>query len=142
MMESRGVTRPGAQWLALAIALAVGTGARALAADEIDEALSSAGKVWYDKYCTPCHGPGGVPGDAVFRANKQPVDLRNYVQRHGGKFPSADWLAVIADTRPASVHSDVWQTIQRAQVGSVQNEAAARGVVGSIARYVRSIQTK
>jgi hypothetical protein len=64
------------------------------------------------------------------------------VKGHGGKFPAADWLAVIADTRPASVHSRVWETIKQAQAGMVQNDAAARGVVGSIARYVMSIQTK
>ena len=141
MRENRGVTRPRARLLAVAIALALGIAGQALAADNIEDALSDAGKVWYEKYCTPCHGPGGAPGEAVTRGTKQPVDLRTYVQRHGGKFPAADWLAVIADTRPASVHSDVWETIQRAQAGT-QGDAAARGVVGSIARYVMSIQTK
>jgi hypothetical protein len=125
----------------LAIALAIGVSGRVLAADEIDDALSGAGKVWYDKYCTACHGPGGVPGNAVFSATKQPVDLRGYVQRHGGKFPAADWLAVMADMRPGSVHAKVWETIQRDQAG-VSQDVAARGVLGSIARYVMSIQTK
>jgi hypothetical protein len=138
VQKSCGVTR---RLMALAIALAIGSGARAFA-DQIDDVLSNAGKMWYGKYCTPCHGPGGAPGDAVFRATKQPVDLRTYVERHGGKFPAADWLAVIADTRPASVHTKVWESIKRAQGGSIQNDAAARGVVGSIARYVNSIQTK
>jgi mono/diheme cytochrome c family protein len=141
--ECRGLTRPSLQLTGLAIALAVGVRARALAADQIDEALSSAGKVWYEKYCTPCHGPGGAPGSAVSHVTKQPVDLRTYVQSHGGKFPAADWLAVIADTRPASVHAKVWNTIKQAQAGStVQNEPAARGVVGSIAVYIISIQKK
>ena len=145
MKESRGASRPSLGWVALSVALA-GIGGRALAADDIDDALSNAGKVWYDKYCTPCHGPGGAPGSgagaAVARATKQPVDLRTYVKSHGGKFPAADWLAVIADTRPASVHTEVWEKIKDAQAGMVQNEAAARGVVGSIARYVNSIQIK
>jgi len=140
--ESRAVRRSSFQLAALAITLAAGMGGRALAADQIDEVLSNAGKVWYDKYCTPCHGPGGAPGNAVSRATKQPVDLRTYVQNHGGKFPAADWLAVIADTRPASVHSSVWETIKKSQGGRVQGEAAARGVVGSIALYIISIQTK
>ena len=140
MRDSRGVRGPSL--VALAIALAVVTDGRALGADQIEDALSNAGKVWYDKYCTPCHGPGGVPGNAVSSASKQPVDLRTYVQRHAGKFPAADWLAVIADARPASVHSRVWETIRQAQAGMVQNDAAARGVVGSIARYIVSIQTK
>lgn len=141
MNESRRVTRSGMALVALAIVLTVGIGSRALAADQIDEALSGAGKVWYEKYCTPCHGPGGAPGDAVSSATKQPVDLRGYVKRHGGKFPAADWLAVLADTRPGGVHAKVWETIQRDQTGTAQN-AAARGVVGAVARYVRSIQAK
>jgi len=140
--ESRGVSRLSFQVVSLAITLAAGIGGRALAADQIDDALSGAGKVWYDKYCTPCHGPGGAPGEAVSRATKQPVDLRTYVQRHGGKFPASDWLAVIADTRPASVHAPVWQKIKDSQGGGVQADGAARGVAGSIARYIISIQTK
>src|SRR5262249_26572406 len=86
------------------------------------------------------HGPGGAPGTAVSRATKQPVDLRTYVQSHGGKFPAADWLAVIADTRPASLHASVWNAIKKSQGGRVQEEAAARGVVGSIALYIISTQ--
>ena len=140
MQKSRGMVR--IQVAAFALAGAVGVSAPAVAADDIDDALSGAGKVWYEKYCTPCHGPGGAPGNAVSRATKQPVDLRTYVKRHGGKFPAADWLAVIADTRPASVHTDVWETIKRAQAGTAQGDIAARGVVGSIARYINSIQTK
>ena len=140
MKECHGVTRLGFRLAALALVLAAG--GPALAADQIDDALSGAGKVWYDQYCTPCHGPGGAPGDAVSRTTKQPVDLRTYVQRHGGKFPAADWLAVIADKRPASLHAAVWEKIVESQGGRVQGEAAARGIVGSIARYVISIQTK
>jgi len=140
--ESLGVTRPSFQSVALAIALAVGLSGLSYAADEIDEALSSGGKAWYDKYCTPCHGPGGAPGQAIASATKQPVDLRDYVARHGGKFPAADWLSIIADTRPGNVHARVWETIQRDQAGMVQAETAARAVVGSIARYVISIQKK
>src|SRR5262249_3732546 len=48
--ESRGVTRLSFQLVSLAITLATGLGGRALAADQIDDALSNAGKVWYDKY--------------------------------------------------------------------------------------------
>jgi hypothetical protein len=35
----------------------------------------------------------------VYRATKERVNLRTYVQRHGGKFPANDWLAVIADIK-------------------------------------------
>ena len=140
MKDRRGDRGASFQLVALAITLAAGMRGQALAADQLDEAMTSAGKVWYDRYCTPCHGPGGAPGTAVSRATKQPVDLRTYVQSHGGKFPAADWLAVIADTRPASLHASVWNAIKKSQGGRVQEEAAARGVVGSIALYIISIQ--
>src|SRR5262249_15984434 len=139
-VKSRAVRRPGLRPVLLLIPLALA--ARALAADQIDDVVSRAGAAWYEKYCTPCHGPARPPGQPLSKGNKQPVDLRTYVQRYGGKFPAADWLAVIADTRPASVHSKVWETIRDTQGGTVQGEAAARGVVGSIARYVNSIQAK
>jgi mono/diheme cytochrome c family protein len=139
MDESR--SRPSVPLAALAIALAVGMSGRALA-DPIDDALSNAGKTWYAKYCTPCHGPGGAPGDAIASATKKPVDLRTYVKNHGGKFPAAEWLQVIEDVRPGGVHAPVWEDIQRAQAGTPGADSAARGVLGSIARYVNSIQTK
>ena len=142
MKQCCRVTRPGFQLVALAIAVAVGMCGKVSAADEVDEALSRAGKVWYDKYCAPCHGPGGAPGNAVASATKRPVDLRTYVKGHGGKFPAADWLAIIADTRPASVHAPVWDTIKQAQAGALEGDAAARGIVSAIARYVNSIQTQ
>jgi hypothetical protein len=135
--------RPRASWalVALAIALVTGRGTRARAEDEIDQTLNEAGKVWYNRYCTPCHGAGGAPGKAVYSATKQPVDLRTYVQRHGGKFPAADWLAVLADARPGSVHARVWVDIRRGQAGTTAATSAARGIVGQIARYVQSVQT-
>jgi hypothetical protein len=142
MTQGRGITGAGFRLGALAIALALGMGGRAVGDDEIDEVMSSAGKVWYDKYCTSCHGADGAPGKAISSATKKPVDLRDYVQRHGGKFPAADWLAIIGDQRPGNIHSDVYRTIKEDQVGMRDNNVAARGVVGNIARYIRSIQTK
>jgi hypothetical protein len=136
------VVRSSFQLGLLAIALGVGVGCRPASPDQIDQVLADAGKRSYDKYCTPCHGPGGAPGEAVYRATKQPVDLRTYVQRHGGKFPVADWLAVIEDVRPDSVHAAVWESIQRSQFGMIQDNVGARGMLGSIARYINSVQTK
>jgi len=124
------------------LAVALATGTRVRAQDQIDQSLSEAGKVWYDKYCTPCHGAGGAPGKAVSSTTKQPVDLRTYVQRHGGTFPAADWLAVLADARPGGPHAAVWRSIRQGQAGTTGSAAAARGIVGEIARYVMSIQAK
>jgi hypothetical protein len=112
------------------------------AQDELAKVQAAAGKQWYDKFCTPCHGPGGQPGTAVSRANKQPVDLRTYVKRNGGKFPVGRWIQVVQDVNPGGVHADVWQSIMNSQTGMISNETAARGILASIASYVRSIQTK
>lgn len=142
MNPNGGITRAILQRVAVVTTLAIGMGGPVLAADPIDDALHGAGKIWYERYCTPCHGTDGAPGEAVARDTKQPVDLRTYVQRHGGRFPAADWLAIVADARPGSVHAPVWESIRRSQVGTVQADVAARGVLGSIARYVRAIQTK
>ena len=126
----------------VALAIAVGAGAQVFAADEMDAALSGAGKVWYEKYCTPCHGAGGGPGTAVSKATKERVDLRTYVQSHGGKFPVNDWLAVIADARPGGEHAKVWRTIKQTTPGVAGKDAAARGVLASIARYIMSVQAQ
>jgi mono/diheme cytochrome c family protein len=130
-----GRKRTGAGILVLAIVAWGSAGAiPAQANDEIDRVLSEGGKVRYEQYCTECHGPGGAPG-------KVKIDLRTYVARHGGKFPAADWLAIVADTRPASPHASVWKQIRSDQPGTSGN-AAARAVVAEIARYVISIQSQ
>ena len=133
-MESRIVSR--ARIFLPLIAWGLAFAAPAWADDEIDRVLAENGKLRYTQYCTPCHGEGGAPGKAA-------VDLRTYVARHGGKFPAADWLAIIADTRPGSVHTEVWERIRRdQQTGGIDASVVARGVVGQIARYVNSIQSK
>jgi hypothetical protein len=63
---------------ALAIAL-LGAPRGMRAADDFDKVHAEAGRLWYDKYCTPCHGPAGAPGTAVYADTRKPVDLRNYI---------------------------------------------------------------
>jgi hypothetical protein len=130
-------------FLAMAVALGgsiVPVSARA--ADEVEQARVEMGRIWYQKYCTSCHGPGGAPGSAVHAATKQPVDLRDYVARNGGKFPSGRWLSVVFAPQPGGTHTEVWETIRSAQTESTEKDAIARGVVASIAEYVISIQKK
>jgi hypothetical protein len=142
MKRGFGVGGPSVRLVALATTIAVGMSMRVFAADQIDDTISEAGKVWYGKYCMPCRGPGGAFGTAVAGTTKEPVDLRTYVQSHGGKFPVNDWLAVIADARPGGVHAKVWRIIKQTQGGAAGKDTAARGVLGSIARYIMSVQTK
>jgi len=116
----------------------------ARADDELQKARGEAGRVWYDQYCRPCHGPGGTPGTAVYADNKQPVDLRVYVQRHGGKFPAGNWLAVVFGPDPGRTHhTAIWQKVRSAhKMEGPSGEAVARGIAASIADYVISVQTK
>ena len=124
---------------ALAIAL-LGAPRGARAADDFDKVHAEAGRLWYDKYCTPCHGPAGAPGTAVYADTRKPVDLRNYVQRNGGKFPAARWIAVVTTDNPTQLHTEVWYRIRDAQGGATFADAGGRAVVASIASYIRSIQ--
>lgn len=117
------------------VAGALALPAAALAADDLETVLIAGGKVRYEQYCTTCHGAGGAPGPTT------KTDLRTYVARHGGKFPVSDWIAIVTDARPGSVHTDVWEKIKRDQ-GTSNADIAARAIVGEIARYVRSVQSK
>lgn len=139
MYEARirpAIVRVMALAAALGFGIAIGGDAHA---DEVDDALSSAGQTAYDEFCTPCHGPGGAPGTAVTAAGK-PVDLRTLVADNGGRFPAGAWLNAITNPNPGGTHTRVWEQIRRSQ-GSRNNLSASRGVVGQIARYIISVQT-
>ena len=125
--------------VALAIALMAGLPQLVRAADDFEKIHAEAGRQWYDKYCMPCHGAGGAPGSAVYPDTKKPVDLRDYVERHGGKFPAAQWISVVTTDNPALVHTEVWHKIRDSQ-GGATSSAAGRSIVAAIASYVRSIQ--
>jgi len=115
---------------------------RARAEDELQKAHSEAGRIWYEQYCMPCHGQGGAPGSAVYPADKEAVDLRVYVKRHGGQFPAGQWFAVVLGPQPGLTHhTDVWNKIKSQYRGGSGN-TVARGIVASIAQYVISVQTK
>lgn len=125
---------------ALALAFALGLGFASVGhADEVDDAINSAGQDAYNEYCTPCHGPGGAPGTAVSRSTGKPIDLRTYVADNGGRFPAGAWLNAITNPNPGGTHTAVWEQIRRGQ-GSRSNLSASRGVVGQIARYIISVQ--
>ena len=112
--------------------------------DELQKAHGEAGRIWYEKYCMPCHGQGGAPGSAVYPDSKQPVDLRVYVQRHGGKFPAGQWFTVVFGPQPGITHhTNVWNKIRSQHQTSVPaGNAVARGIVASIADYIITVQTK
>ena len=119
-----------------------GIGASCAGAQESPSPAANAGRIWYEKYCTPCHGAGGGPGEAVFVKNKQPIDLRTYVQRHGGKFPSGDWLMVVMAEPLQNPHTEVWERIRREDGGGTDSQTVGRAKVRSIADYIVSIQVK
>jgi hypothetical protein len=115
---------------------------RSYAGDEVQDARVQKGKLWYAKYCTPCHGAGGAPGSAVFAATKKPVDLRTIAQRNGGNFPSIRWWDFVFSSQPRGVHAEAWERIRNDQTETVESErdVAAHGVAANIEYYVESIQ--
>lgn len=116
------------------------TSLRAEAGGEARDARVQKGKVWYEQYCTPCHGAAGTPGSAVLPDTGKRVDLRTYQQRNGRTFPSWRWWDVTFDPRPGTVHTAVWEKIRNDQPEAVDRDITARGVVSYIEQYVRSIQ--
>jgi hypothetical protein len=130
----------------LAVVLIVGclTPLRSYAGDEVQDARVQKGKLWYDKYCTPCHGAGGAPGSAVFAATKKPVDLRTIAERNSGNFPSVRWWNFVFSSQPRGVHAEPWERIRNDQTGTgeVERDVAAHGVAANIEYYVESIQNK
>ena len=130
----------------LAVVLIVGclTPLRSYAGDEVQDARVQKGKLWYDKYCTPCHGAGGSPGSAVFAGTKKRIDLRTSEQRNGGKFPSVRWWDLVFSSQPRGVHAEAWERIRNDQTETVEVERdiTAHGVVANMERYVESIQSK
>jgi hypothetical protein len=131
---------------AFAVVVIVGclTSLRSYAGGEGQDARVEQGKLWYEKYCTPCHGVGGTPGSAVFAATKKPIDLRSYALRNGGEFPSTRWWDVVFSSQPSGVHAQVWQTIRNAQsdTSEAERDISAHNMVANIEFYVMSIQRK
>ena len=142
--EVRKTMKPIVTGLAIVVIVGCLAPLRSYAGDEVQDARVQKGKLWYDKYCTPCHGAGGAPGSAVFAATKKPIDLRTYVQRNGGRFPSAKWWDLVFSSQPRGVHAKVWQRIRndQSETDEVERDIAARGVVANIEFYVASIQNK
>ncbi|HVO23789.1 MAG TPA: cytochrome c [Candidatus Margulisiibacteriota bacterium] len=130
----------------LALVLIIGclTPPQSYAGDEVQDARVKQGKLWYDKYCTPCHGPGGAPGSAVFPTTKKPIDLRTISERNGGEFPSMKWWELIFSSHPSGVHGKAWERVRsdQTETGEGARDMAAHSVVANIERYVESIQKK
>jgi hypothetical protein len=113
MMREHCLDRRGLALSAAAIAIAI-SAVPVAAADKVrdqmlDQAHVAAGRALYDRYCTPCHGPEGGPGSAVYRATDKNVDLRRYVARHNDLFPTYEWIAVVEHVDLASPHAAVWE---------------------------------
>ena len=80
--------------------------------DEVQKARVEAGRVWYEKYCVPCHGAGGAPGKAVARAAPRPSVT---VPRLPVDFPSPLLLIDGAVLRPLSVSTRARATLVRSR---------------------------
>ena len=116
----------------------------AYAAEPAQDMRVQNGARWYDTYCTPCHGPAGAPGSAVFAATKKPIDLRTFQQRNGGTFPGSRWWDVVFNPQPGAVHTAVWKRIRSDQreTSEADRDISAHNVVANIEFYVMSIQSR
>lgn len=130
--------------VAVSAILACAIPLRARAEGPVQDARTQKGKVWYEQYCTPCHGSGGAPGSAVFPGTKTPVDLRTISQRNDGHFPSVRWWQFVFSSDPRGVHAKTWERIRSDQTETIEGERdiPAHGVVATIEYYVESIQTQ
>jgi hypothetical protein len=136
--------KPLVTGLAIVMIVACLTAVRSYAGDEVQDGRVQKGKLWYGKYCTPCHGAGGTPGSAVFPATKKPVDLRTITQRNGGIFPSVRWWDFVFSSQPRGVHAEAWERIRNDQgkTDEIERDIMAHGVAANIEYYVESIQNK
>ena len=147
-MQGKNVNARVGRWrraigvIVATVALVGIVGTRCAAAQQAPSPAANNGRIWYEKYCTPCHGTGGAPGEAVFVRNQQPIDLRTYVQRHGGEFPSGEWLMVVMAEPLHNPHTEAWERMHREDSGGTSGKTVARGKVRSIADYIVSIQAK
>jgi len=123
--------------------IVAGIPSRVMSAENpLEQVHVAAGKVWYEKYCTSCHGQAGGSGSAVYRGTDKPVDLRTYVKRNNGIFPAIEWMAIIEHVDLSAPHATVWEKIRTDQEAGAGQGAVARGIVALIADYIISVQTK
>jgi len=100
----------------------------------------------YLEACASCHGSGGTgDGPAAPALAVPPSDLTLLARRHGGKFPRARVLAMLAGELPIPAHGSrempVWSQRFDAQSGGTAAASIyARRRLEMLARYLESLQ--
>jgi mono/diheme cytochrome c family protein len=112
---------------------------------------SSAGQMYYMRYCATCHGKEGKGNGPLSTQLKKPAsDLTTLSKTHGGKFPYNEVLGILDGEEPFPAHGSAempaWGDTFQADVGTgggdAAAEAAVRGRLMLITDYLRSIQQK
>lgn len=125
--------------IALAIVMAPGTRVRAQHAE-------TAGRQFFERYCSACHGMDGKGHGPVASALRTPpADLTQIAKRRGGKFPVAEIAAYIDGRTEVRAHGSrdmpVWGERFSEQVGSGSlGEEVVRGNLLILIQYLQSLQ--
>ncbi len=133
--------------LAIAIALVASPGCSPRDPEDTEEdlGLTEVGQPYFVKYCAPCHGIGGQgDGPEAKELPRRPADLTALTARYG-RFPADDVAAYIDGRSDVAAHGarsmPTWgERFSRAFSADYVGESVARGKIGVIVEYVRSIQ--
>jgi mono/diheme cytochrome c family protein len=130
---------------ALALATA-GNGSTPSLADD----LTRSGEADFNMYCADCHGEDGRGnGPRAFGLSIPPPDLTKLAQRHDGKFPREQVIALIDGRASVSAHGSrempVWGTWFKIEAeeglgGAEGDEGSIRKRINVLVDYLTSIQ--
>jgi len=129
---------------ALACVVLLASGAVAHAADYV----AMSGKELYERFCASCHGiEGRGDGPVAASLNVETPDLTLVARRAGGTFPRESVLRIIDGRQIVGAHGartmPVWgEDLSRIELGTPDQERAARLVMERLADYVGSLQKR
>ncbi|MEQ9260383.1 MAG: c-type cytochrome [Roseovarius sp.] len=134
------------QWAGIAglIALLAGCGAEAVRED-VSRNDFEAGRLFYEGYCSACHGPEGRGDGRLARElPRRPADLTRLSARNGGAFP---WSRVMAQVHGYEGRSEImpeYGTVFDGPKVTWRDERGTRietpEALLQLARYLESIQ--
>ena len=106
----------------------------------------SAGRQYFVRYCSSCHGlEGRGDGPTVAALRAPPADLTRIAQRRGGTFPTAEIAAYIDGRTSVPAHGSrempVWGERFGEMVGvSGISDEVVRGNVLVLIEYLKTLQ--
>ena len=114
-------------------------------------AAAQSGKQDYDAYCAECHGrdgKGNGPTTQAIPMNPPPPDLTILAKKNGGKFPFGEVVDIVDGRKNIPSHGRLQMpflgtTLQQpGKEFTPESDAAVKGRIDAMARYVESLQQK